>query len=207
MQANINSDQAVRVDEPLVKDLQEYQRQIEAVNEDARDLMAGLSEAQVNWRPTPAHWSIAECLDHLTVTNRELMERIEAAISDARSRGLTNRGPFRYGVIGNMIIRSMEPPVKMKFKAPKIFKPRPDQSLEAVARDFFAVQDELLRLIKEANGINLARIKITSPVTRLIKLSLGQAFSLIATHERRHLWQARQVKGNQMFPAAETVIN
>lgn len=195
------SGEAVNDSAPLVSDIQEYQRQIDAISADARDLIAGLSEAQVNWRPTPAHWSVAECLDHLTVTNRELMEHIEAATNDARSRGLTGRGPFRYGLIGNMIVRSMEPPVKLKFKAPKIFKPRPDQSLEVVAREFFTTQNELLRLIKEANGINLARVKISSPVTRLIKLSLGQAFGLIATHERRHLWQARQVKGDPMFPA------
>lgn len=202
MQQNIISDNATRIDEPLVADLQDYRRQIEAVNEDARDLLARLSEAQVNWRPTAAHWSIAECLDHLTVTNRELMQGIEAAIKDARSKGLTGRGPFRHGIIGNMIVRSMEPPAKMKFKAPKMFKPRPDQSLEVVAREFFAMQNELQRLIEEANGINLARVKVTSPVTKLIKLSLGQSFGLLASHERRHLWQARQVKSNQAFPPA-----
>jgi DinB superfamily len=206
MQQNVTSDNATRANEPLGSDLEEYQRQIEAINEDARDLLTGLSEVQVNWRPTPAHWSIAECLDHLTVTNRELMKQIEAGMSDARARGLTSRGPFRYGIIGNMIVRSMEPPAKLKFKAPKIFKPRPDQSLEMVTKDFFAAQDELLRLINEANGINLARVKIASPVTTLIKLSLGQAFGLIATHERRHLWQARQVKGNQTFPAPLAAI-
>lgn len=203
MQQNIVSDNATLVDEPLAADLQDYRQQIEAISADARDLLAGLSEAEVNWRPTQAHWSIAECLDHLTVTNRELMERIEGAMSDARSRGLTGRGPFRYGLIGNMIVRSMEPPAKMKFKAPTIFKPRPEQSLEAVARDFFAVQDELLRLINDANGLNLARIKVASPVTKLIKLSLGQSFGLIATHNRRHLWQARQVRENPAFPIAE----
>lgn len=207
MQQNIISDKATRAGEPLVSDLRVYQQQIEAVNKDARDLLAGLSEAQVNWRPTPAHWSIVECLDHLTVTNRELMERIEAAINEARSKGLTARGPFRYGIIGNMIVRSMEPPVKMKFKAPKIFKPRPKLALEAVTQDFFTTQSEILRLIKRANGINLARVKITSPVTKLIKLSLGQAFGLIATHERRHLWQARQVKSNEAFPATEQVTS
>lgn len=199
--------EAVSDNEPLAKDLEDYRRQIEAINEDAHDLLAALSEAQVNWRLTPAHWSIAECLDHLTVTNRELMERIEAAIDDARSKGLTARGPFRYGIIGNMIVRSMEPPVKMKFKAPKIFKPRPEHALEAVAREFFKTQSELLSLIEAANGINLARVKITSPVTKLIKLSLGQAFGLIATHERRHLWQARQVKSNETFPATEQVTS
>ena len=202
MPENVTSEYAVRVHEPLISDLLDYRRQIEAVNLDARDLLAGLTEAQFNWRPTPGHWSIAECLDHLTVTNREFVEGIKKAISDARSKGLTGRGPFRHGWIGNMFVRSLEPPVKMKFKAPKIFKPRPDQSLEATTRDFFSTQDELLRLIEESNGINLARAKVASPVTRLMKLSLGQAFGLIITHDRRHLWQARQVKGNQAFPAA-----
>lgn len=194
-------DNAVHVDAPLVKDLQEYRRQVEAVMEDARDLLAGLSEAGFNWVRAPGHWSIAECLDHLTVTNRELIEAMKLAVNDARNRGLTGSGPFRYGMIGNMIVRSMEPPVKMKFKAPKIFKPRFNQSLEATARDFFAVHDEVLRLIEEANGLNLARIKVASPVTRLFKLSLGQVFGLIATHDRRHLWQARQVKSDAAFPA------
>jgi hypothetical protein len=205
MQENVTSNDEARTGEPLVSDLQEYQRQIEAINADARDLLAGLSEAQINWCVAAGQWSIAECLDHLTVTNRELLERIKGALADAWSRGLTSRGPFRYGMIGNMIVRSMEPPAKMKIKAPKIFKPRSSQSPEVVTRDFFAVQDEILKLIREANGLNLARVKITSPVTKLIKLSLGQAFGLIATHERRHLWQARQVKTNPAFPVAGTV--
>ena len=204
MQKDISPGDARHDGGPPAKELEDYRRQFEAVTADARDLLAGLSGAQVNWRPTAAHWSIAECLDHLTVTNRELMGRIEAAVDDARSRGLTGRGPFRHGVIGNMIVRSMEPPAKMKFKAPKIYKPRPDLPAEAVAREFFAAQEELLRLVAMADGVDLARVKITSPVTRLIKLSLGQAFGLVATHERRHLWQARQVKGAGAFPAAAT---
>lgn len=202
MNENATFDNATRVDDSLVKDLQEYRQQIEAVKEDARELIAGLSEAQFNWVRAPGHWSIAECLDHLTVTNRELIEQLKAAVSDARTRGLTGSGPFRYGMIGNMLVRSQEPPARMKFKAPTIFKPRPRQSLETTARDFFAVHDEVLRLIEDANGLNLARIKVASPVTRFFKLSLGQMFALIATHDRRHLWQARQVKVDPAFPAA-----
>lgn len=197
------SEATARNDEPLVSDLQDYRQQVEAVNVDARDLIEGLSEAPFNWRPTPGHWSIAECLDHLTVTNRELLENVKASISDARTRGLTSSGPFRYGMIERWLVRSMEPPAKLKFKAPKIFKPRPSQSLAEVTRDFFAVQDEVLRLIKQANGLNLKRAKVTSPVTRLFKLSLGQVFDLIATHDRRHLWQARKVKTDPAFPVAE----
>ena len=187
--------------EPLVAELEETARQIEAVKTDARDLLKDLSDEQFNWQPAPGHWSIAECLDHLAVTGRELNQSLKAAIDDARSRGLLGRGPFRYGVIGNILVRSQEPPVKMKFKAPKLFRPREGQSLAAVTQDFFSVQDEVLRLIREANGLHLARVKVTSPVTNLMKLSLGQAFNLVATHERRHLWQARQVRTHPAFPS------
>jgi hypothetical protein len=78
-QENLSSSKAMNADEPLVSDLQEYARQIEAINEDARDLIAGLSEVQFNWRPVPGHWSIAECVDDLTITGRELIERIKEA--------------------------------------------------------------------------------------------------------------------------------
>lgn len=203
MQHNATLDNAGQANDSLVPDLEEYRRQIEAVKTDARDLVAGLSEAQFNWVPAPGQWSISECLDHLNVTNRELIKPLREAINDARSRGLTSRGPFRHGWLVNKFVRSMEPPVKRKFKAPAIFRPRPEMSVTEVAGDFFAVQDEVLRLIGAANGIHLARVKIRSPVSRLLKYSLGQAFDLIATHERRHLWQARQVKNDPAFPAAE----
>ncbi len=45
-----------------------------------------------------------------------------------------------------------------------------------------------------AEGIDLARVKVRSPVLWLLRLSLGQWFALIAGHQKRHLWQAGQVK-------------
>jgi hypothetical protein len=203
MQQNETSDNPGQVNISLVPDLQEDRRQLELLNEDARDLLAGLSETQFNWAPAPGQWSIGECLDHLNVTNRELIKPLRAAINDARARGLTAQGPFRHGWLVNKFVRSMEPPVKRKFKAPAIFRPRPELSVIEVSREFFEVQDEVRQLIEEANGINLARVKIASPVSRFIKYSIGQAFDLIATHERRHLWQAREVKTQRSFPHLE----
>jgi hypothetical protein len=203
MRENVPLREAGGVDEALPEELEDRRRQLEAVNTDARDLIAGLTDAQFNWRPAPDQWSIAECLDHLTVTNRELIRPLGAGIMDARAKGWLGRGPFRHGWLIGKFIRSMEPPVKRRFKAPRIFKPRSAMPLEEVAREFFETQGEVLRLINEANGVNLARVKITSPVTSWVKYSLGQAFDLIATHERRHLWQAREVKGHAAFPRAE----
>jgi hypothetical protein len=36
-----------------------------------------------------------------------------------------------------------------------------------------------------------------------LKFTLGQAFRLLAAHERRHLWQARNVRNAPNFPAVQ----
>jgi hypothetical protein len=90
----------------------------------------------------------------------------------------------------------------MKFKAPKRFVPPPDQPLARVAADLMAFQEQYIACLQAANGLDLQRAKVRSPGTSLIKLSLGQGFALMTAHERRHLWQARQVKNNARFPQA-----
>jgi hypothetical protein len=196
------ADKTIDAAEPLVSDLEDFRRLLEGVVADARDLTAELSDSQFEWRPAPGQWSIAECLDHLTQTGRVALRHIRETLADARRRGLYSRGPFRYGLLGQMIVRSMGPRPRMKFKAPAAFRPQPERARAEVERDFFALQDELLGCIRESNGLNLRRAKVTSPVTRLLRLSLGQEFALLIAHEQRHLWQARRVRANPVFPKA-----
>jgi hypothetical protein len=61
-------------------------------------------------------------------------------------------------------------------------------------------QEEYLRLARRAGRVDLARVKLESPASARVKLSLGETFALLAAHERRHLWQARQVKDHPSFP-------
>ena len=197
------ADKKIEAAEPLVSDLEDFRLLLEGVTADARDLTAALSDAQFGWRPAPGQWSIAECLDHLTQTGRVSVGHIRETLADARRRGLYSRGPFRYGLLGQMVVRSMGPRPRMKFKAPAAFRPLPERPRLEVERDFFALQDELLGLLRESNGINLRRAKVTSPVTKLLRLSLGQEFALLIAHEQRHLWQARQVRANPAFPPAQ----
>lgn len=192
---NVNAETA---NAGLIPELEGYRQQYEALKRDAAELLDGLTEAQFNWRASPGRWSIAECLVHLNLTARLYLPLIEGAISRARSRQLFGQGPFRHGFLVNWFIRMNEPPVKLKVKAPKIFVPPPDQPLDQVASDFMALQDELLSLINESSGLHLSRIKVASPVSRFFKTSLGQCFAFHAAHERRHLWQARQVRNERM---------
>ena len=199
-QETIAEGDAVEAGAPLVTELREYERQFEAVRLEARGLLGGLTERQFNWRAEPGRWSIAECIAHLNVTGQAYLPALDRGIREARAAGRTGTGPFRHTLLGKLVVSTMEPPAKFKFKAPKLFAPQPEHLLSAVASAFETLQDQFIKRLHAANGLDLGRVRITSPVYTFFKVSLGQVFQLNAAHERRHLYQARQVKADPNFP-------
>jgi hypothetical protein len=187
-------------DQPLDAPLNDFVTQFEAVKADATALTSGLDNHQFNWHPEPGRWSIAECIDHLNVIGSQLLPRMVTAIEDARARGVAGHGPFRYGTLGGWFARSMEPPVKKRFKTMKLYVPPPDRRLDEVVPAFLALQDDLIGQIHRANGLDVSRIKVTSPAARWLRINLAAWFAATAAHERRHLWQARNVMSSPGFP-------
>jgi len=118
---------------------------------------------------------------------------IERAIDQARERGLTGSGPFEYGPLERLILRETEPPVRHAMSAPKSFVPLHNQPVTGVMPTFFHVQRMLLIQIERADGLDLRRVKVVTPVSRLLRLSLGATFAQTAAHERRHIAQAKRV--------------
>lgn len=188
--------------ETLAGELEDYRRQFEAVRSDARSLVEGLTDAQFNWRQEPGRWSIAECLAHLNATGQMFLPAIDRQMKQARAAGMLSRGPYRHGLLGKLFLRTMEPPAKLKFKAPKLYTPMPEHLLAVIAPAFSSLQDQFVSRLREADGLDLGRVKVTSPANSFIKLTLGQTFAVLAAHERRHLWQARQVRQDANFPRA-----
>src|ERR1700675_430158 len=93
--------------------------------EKAKFLTAGLSAAQMSWRPQPGKWSIAQNLAHLNF-GYPYLDTLASSIAAARAKGIIGNGPFRYGWLSSWIVKSMEPPPKRKFKAARIYTPSPD---------------------------------------------------------------------------------
>jgi hypothetical protein len=62
----------------------------------------------------------------------------------------------------------------------------------------------LTELIQEADGLDLARAK--TPFG-WFKMPLGAFLTHVTTHNRRHLWQAEQVRNDPNFPIVERVAN
>jgi hypothetical protein len=192
--------QAVTGGGTLIQELEEYRRQFVAARDDAQALLLNLTSEQFNWCSQPGSWSIAQCIDHLNVTGKIYGATIDEKIAGARAQQLFSQGPFPHKWLDNLFVRSLEPPVKLKFKAPKQFIPQTDKSLQAVSEEFMLLQEQFLTRLQNANGLDLTRIKVSSPVTKLLKMTLMGVFGLVVAHERRHLWQARQVLQNPNFP-------
>ena len=163
----------------------------------------GLSNAQLNWSPAPGRWSIAQCLVHLTAVGRPYAQALAEGIATAREQGRTVSGPVRYGFLERWAIRSMEPPPRRRMPAPKMFRPAEKAETYAgaeVIAEHLALKDRYVSLLSSADGLDVGRVKITSPVSRLIRFRIGAAFAFVASHERRHLWQAWQVREDPGFP-------
>jgi len=187
-------------EEPLVADLADCLRQLDGVDADAAGLLNGMTEVQFHWSPVAAQWSIEQCLVHLVIMGGKYLPIIDEAMENARADRLLSRGPFRYGFVERWFVRSTEPPPGIRLRTPISARPPDDQPLPFVIANFLTMQDDLRKRIRAANGLDLARAKVTSPFIRALKMGLGPCFEFLAAHERRHLWQAWQVRKHERFP-------
>lgn len=161
-----------------------------------------LSETQFNWSPELGRWSIAQNLAHLNTVNGLDLTPITEVVAHARLHNIRGDGPYKYSWLNNYFIRSMEPPVTKKFKAPKAYVPPPDAPLAATLDEYRRITNAILDQIRLANGLDLKRAKTIMPAMRLLKMPLGARFAVLCAHDRRHLWAARNIRNRPNFPTA-----
>jgi DinB family protein len=171
-----------------------YQDQLLSIRQEAPGLVAHLSEEQFAWSPGPKRWSMALCFDHLNVTAREFVPAIDKAIGNARARGLVHPGPYEYSLFERLFLRSTEPPPGLRFPAPRVLRPAPGKPMAAILSEFTEWQARLDERLRQADGLDLKRARARSPAFPLFAWSLGSLFAITLAHERRHLWQARQIR-------------
>jgi hypothetical protein len=181
-------------------ELQSLEQQFDAIRSDAQALASSLTDAQLAWRPAPGSWSISECLFHMVAVHRKEIGTLRRVVAEGRRKGLMKDGPFQYNFISKWFVEVMEPPPKRKFKVPKVYVAdlckNPKESLQA----FLKTVDEMQQVVEEADGLDLVAIKAPSAVTRLLRMNLGARLALFASHDRRHLWQAHNVRNSPGFP-------
>jgi hypothetical protein len=178
----------------LPADLQILQDQLDDAEQDARQLAAGLSDELANWRPIKSSWSVAECLDHLAITNRYYLAAMRDPALRARDQGRFRRRPAKPGWIGGLFVRSLEPPAKMRIKAPQKIQPRSAPPLADALAGFCDEQNQVRTFLRTYSDLDLAGLHFANPFIPGIRFTLATGLHIISVHERRHLWQAWRVR-------------
>jgi hypothetical protein len=181
------------LNQSLPDDLQSILNELDRTDQEARQLVSELSEAQVNWRPSPTGWSVAQCLAHLGQMNSVLTAALRTAVRQADKNSGMPRKPIQPGWFGRWFIGQMEGPPRRKMKTPRQGIPEAHKSGEEILRAFIAAHDELRSLVHDARDLDLNRIRFRNPFIGFLRYSVGTALLVIGAHDRRHLWQARQV--------------
>ncbi len=177
-------------------DIRSLEDQLDAAEQDARRLVAGLTEQQGAWRVEPGSWSVAECLDHLATANRVYLRAMNEPAVRARKNGRERRGPAVPGIIGRWFVRWLEPPVKprLKGKAPRAIRPRTAPPLADAFAAFTASQRDVRMFLRTYADLDLAGVRFPNPFIPGVRFSLATGLHVITAHERRHIWQAWRVR-------------
>jgi hypothetical protein len=171
-----------------------------AIDLEALDLCAGLSEGQLSWSPRPGRWSIAQNLSHLRRTAEVFLPAVDAALAASRNLKLHSPGPFTLNLYGRLMVWRMESRPILKMRAPKAIRPRLLGSCAAELDHFLIAQAAIRQRIDDAEGFHLTAIRFPSPLASCFRVNLLEFFSLCNAHSRRHLRQANRVR--QALPPA-----
>jgi hypothetical protein len=186
-------------------DLAICRRQLADNRASALVLVEGMSDPQMLWRPGPRSWSIAECFLHMLAAARPYLTSIDEGIARARAKGHLASRTARHPWLARVFVESFEPPPRIRYPAPKQFlPPAPRGPATVIVGDFMRLGDEIGDRLDRAEGLDLGKPVVVSPVSSVFRLSLGLSFALLSVHERRHLYQARAVTRRAAFPAVVT---
>ena len=150
-------------------------------------------------RRDQSRWSTGECVAHLNLTSEAYIPRIQKAIEEARKLPRKDDGPYRPDLIGRIFGKLVGPLPKIgkmrigKVKTTPAFVPNANLPKQQLLAEFKRPQLELMRLVRECDGLAIDKVKITSPFGEKIQYDCYSALVLLPRHEERHLEQAELV--------------
>lgn len=186
----------------MTRDFSQWIAEARAIASDARREFGRLTPAQLNWKPAPEQWSVAQCLDHLIRIDSAYWPVFRRIEEGTYAPGLARRLPLLPRLFGSLVLKSVEPDAPRKYKTSKRVEPATGDLDAGIVDRFVAHQDDLIEHMRKLGERDAADVIVPSPLLSIVSYSLRDALRIIVAHERRHLGQARRVLETPGFPAA-----
>jgi hypothetical protein len=169
--------------------------ELEAARARLHRLADQLPDARWKSRPAPDRWSAAECVGHLNMTSRAYIPLLRRALEAAPKRSVTT-GRYRRDFLGWLFSTLVGPTPKIgkgrifRVKTTSEFSPAATGPRVDVVGEFDRLQDDLVTLTREADGLPLEEMMIVSPFGGKIRYNYYAALRILPRHQQRHLVQA-----------------
>ena len=164
-------------------------KRTEDVIQGAQQLLE-LSEAILNTKPSADSWSALECIEHLNRYGDFYLPEIQQRMDKAPEN---TTGRFKTGWLGNYFAKSLLPKPKLnRMKTFTSMDPAGSQLDKSVLTTFLKQQQEMLRLLEQAETVDLTRTKTSISISSWIRLRLGDTFRVVIYHNQRHMEQAER---------------
>lgn len=179
------------------------QLELDLVTADAMAIARNLSPEQLAWRPPSQGWSIGQVLEHVVVAADSYLTRLRGLVyfhhAAHAELGVTLWEP---SIGGWALVSALRKPWKLP--APKLYQigePRPD-----IIAAFLDRQDAVTRLLRASAALDWSRVRMASPASALIRLNLGDCFTILVTHAQRHVHQMQRIREHADFPSDGKVM-
>lgn len=178
----------------------EYKDEIDFQSVQVWSLTSELSEPALNWQPTPGSWSIAQCVDHLVLTNDAVLAAIRATVENNRDDLKPRTRPIQAaGWLSRKFVQNIGPDAGTKYKAPKKIVPVSQLSAGTVTR-FLELQKSLEKFMAEFGEADLGALRYPNPLLPVLRWTVDTGLLILIVHNARHLQQAERVRGSETFP-------
>lgn len=171
--------------------------QFQQAKDEAEKLISALDEYTFLKRPEQDTWCIAECFSHLINFGKIYLDTIQRGY-DTHAPSKTGDSPdFPPRIYWKWIIAWFEPPYNIKVKTFSPFEPDPVSGYTRyqVLENFTDLQERFITQLKQANqqGHDLGNVYVNNPIFSFVKMTLSECYAVTSAHQRRHIWQARQI--------------
>lgn len=172
---------------------QNVRDQLMAIRSRVQALTDGLDEAALNRQPDEGRgWSIAQCLDHLALTDDLYGQALDAAMDGAPPAG---GRPARPNLLGRGLIWAVEPPARIRVKALSTLMPPSTHVPSTLLRRYSGSLDRLSALADRAMTIDASRTRYANPLAGGVRsFNIATGIMVMLAHHRRHLAQAEKVR-------------
>lgn len=176
-----------------MQNIDDLKKIIDAVSAEVKNTFSNLNAEQLNTKPSPAAWSIGQVLDHLVVINESYYTVVHNVRNGFYKAGWFGSRKMMTSFWYNMIYKSIHPDNRKKSKTQPMWEPATSDISADIVQRFLMHQERLKSFIDECSDLIANDTVIHSPAAKFITYTIGDAFTIIAAHEQRHLIQAKEV--------------